>query len=291
MQYSIQNQTLLLEADTHGAELSRLYSSQTGLDYLWPGKEGVWGRRSPILFPNCGRAWEGYFPINGTLHSASPHGFARDLEFLPRQEAQQLIFTLSQQPSTLERYPFPFRLEVSYQLEENRVICSFMVENTGHAPMPFALGGHPGFLCPLEPERERFTDYLVRFSQPADGVELVCQGGFLTGERRPPFFAGRREVPLTAGMFDRDSVLLEGLSAPTVALLSQKSGHGVEMTRGDFPYFLLWSVPGELPFLCLEPWQGLPDPAGGCGELAKKPGNLLLPPGGVWRASYTLTLF
>ena len=41
---------------------------------------------------------------------------------------------------------------------------SYEVTNEGTEDMPFFIGGHPGFRCPLD-EGEAYTDYELRFEK------------------------------------------------------------------------------------------------------------------------------
>jgi hypothetical protein len=40
----------------------------------------------------------------------------------------------------------------------------------------------------------------------------------------------------------------------------------------------VWTRPGA-PFICIEPWQGVTDPAGFSGDIREKPGIFMVPPG------------
>lgn len=51
MRYSIENDTLRLTVDTHGAEAVSVIHKPTGAELLWSGDPSVWGRHAPILFP------------------------------------------------------------------------------------------------------------------------------------------------------------------------------------------------------------------------------------------------
>ena len=53
----------------------------------------------------------------------------------------------------LSDYPYPFRLVARYTLEDAAVRVSYEVTNEGTEGMPFFIGGHPGFRCPLDEAR------------------------------------------------------------------------------------------------------------------------------------------
>ena len=99
--------------------------------------------------------------------------------------------------------------------------------------MPFLIGGHPAFFCPME-EGEHFTEYMLCFED----------------ENVP-------DLHLQYPMFDNDAMLYENLKNRTVKLIHQSTKKGI---RFDFPDYLsvaFWTpIKKDAPFLCIEPWCG-----------------------------------
>lgn len=63
----------------------------------------------------------------------------------------------------LSDYPYPFKLVARYTLEDAAVRVSYEVTNEGTEDMPFFIGGHPGFRCPLDEARPiRTTSCVLR---------------------------------------------------------------------------------------------------------------------------------
>ena len=54
------------------------------------------------------------------------------------------------------------------------------------------------------------------------------------------------------------------------------------------PHLGLWTKPGA-PFLCIEPWHGLPAPAGKEEPLEERAGSIVLAPGESARLSISIT--
>ena len=68
------------------------------------------------------------------------HGFARDMEFtLDSQTQDTLWFSIVSNETTMENYPFTFRLEVGYQLKGTEVTVLWNVINTDTKEMYFQL--------------------------------------------------------------------------------------------------------------------------------------------------------
>ena len=102
MRYSIENDTLRLTVDTHGAEAVSVIHKPTGAELLWSGDPSVWGRHAPILFPYTGKLTGGKMIAKGVEYAGGQHGFARDVEHaMTRHTADTLEFELHANPETL----------------------------------------------------------------------------------------------------------------------------------------------------------------------------------------------
>jgi galactose mutarotase-like enzyme len=56
------------------------------------------------------------------------------------------------------------------------------------------------------------------------------------------------------------------------------TGPRIQVRYPDSTYLGVWAKPGA-PFVCIEPWHGVADPAGFSGDFAAKPGVFLVEPG------------
>lgn len=74
MRYSIENDTLRLTVDTHGAEAVSVIHKPTGAELLWSGDSSVWGRHAPILFPYTGKLTGGKMIAKGVEYAGGQHG-------------------------------------------------------------------------------------------------------------------------------------------------------------------------------------------------------------------------
>lgn len=62
------------------------------------------------------------------------------------------------------------------------------------------------------------------------------------------------------------------------------------MNFEGFDYLLLWTKVGA-PYICIEPWNGVPDYAGADGELPHKKGILCIEGGGEIEMEHAVTFF
>ena len=184
MQIVLKRGGLTALADTMGGELVSLRDA-AGTEYIWGGDPAYWSGRNPILFPIVGGLKDGTVRIGGKPYQMDRHGFARRMEFsVVGQGDDYAELELGETAETLARYPFPFSLRVRHQLLEDGFATSFTVTNTGTLPMPFCVGAHTAFRCPLE-EGAAFEDYRLVFEQPeeADAI-LPGADGCLCHDRR-----------------------------------------------------------------------------------------------------------
>ena len=92
-------------------------------------------------------------------------------------------------------------------------------------------------------------------------------------------------------MFEDGLVIVENKEVTGVMLSSKKSSHSIHLNLEDFRYICLWTKEGaQVPFLCLEPFAGLPDVADQEVELMEKEANTKLMAGQSKAFEYTITL-
>jgi galactose mutarotase-like enzyme len=131
-----------------GAELSSL-QGEDGHEFLWQAGP-AWPRHSPVLFPIVGRLSDDSYTHEGQTYRLPQHGFARDRRFtwVARTETG-CVLRLEDDPESHTHYPFPFRLELAYELGTDGLTLRYTVSNPGEGVLPAALGAHPAFNWPI----------------------------------------------------------------------------------------------------------------------------------------------
>ena len=269
MNYTLKNQFLTVEVSDLGGELQSVRGN--GCEYLWQGDETFWTGRAPLLFPICGRFFGGQYTYAGKTYEMGTHGFLRhSLLTLVSGTDTELVLRLCANDETRKQYPFDFSFTVTYTLSDNRLTISVTVENTGKEVLPFAFGGHPGFMVPLDGKSD-FSDWYLEFSSPCKPEELIFSDTcFDTGKTRPYLLADDRKLPLCHHLFDIDGVFFSGTSGQ-VTLKSDLCERSLTLFYPDFPYLGIWHKPKtDAPYLCIEPWCGLPSPDGKIEALEEK---------------------
>lgn len=290
--YELKNDVISIQINSLGAELKSLKKLDTGTEYLWKADPAFWGRTSPVLFPFVGLTNHKEFRTKGKTYSMTQHGFARDMEFeLYSQAEDEIWFVLRSNEEIYEKYPYEFTLKLGYRLLEDGVEVCWRVENPGKEALPFSIGGHPAFNCPLKEGTEQ-TDYLIRFDAKEQiiSTRINCKNGLATDEK-DTYELKDGYLPITEHLFDRDALVIEHDQAKEVALC-MSDGTPYLTVQMEVPLFGIWSPPGKnAPFICIEPWYGRCDHEGFDGELKDREWGKLVMPGEVWEASYRIKVF
>ncbi len=256
------------------------------LDLLWRADPAVWAQTAPILFPVVGWTRNGEIRHHGRSYPLGLHGFAAARTFAPVEQGEDFArLRLAADDETRALYPFEFRLDAIYRLEENALVWALEATNLGDAPMPYALGLHPGFRWPLAGSNK---PHAFVFDAPERAaVPVIAPGGLFSTERRPIPLEGRR-LALTPELMAQEALCFLEI-ASMGAVFDNGAGTRLRVELDDFPHLALWARP-PAPFLCIEAWTGHGDPVGFAGELSDKPSMRLLAPGATARHAARFSL-
>ena len=269
MIYELENDRLKVQINSMGAELWSILEKHTLTEHLWQGDPAVWGRRAPNLFPICGKLVNDSCVINGKTYHIPMHGFARDYEHQVLSQSKDCIrFRFTQSKETLEKYPFSFYLDTCYELHGNQLSCTFEVKNTGSGVLPFSIGFHTGYICPFDTEHT-IEDYSLVFEKKETASQVLCNDFLAGGEKL--YLNGENTIPLHNQLFPQ-SFILKGLQSDYVSIVENSTGREVRVSISGFPYVVFWSTPQKVPFVCIEPWYGMPDRADTDGDFLNKTG-------------------
>lgn len=287
-QHTIHGDGVTATVLAHGAELCSLKSA-AGLEFLWQaGPE--WKRHAPLLFPIVGKLKNDTLHHRGKSYPMTQHGFARDLRFewLERDRSSCRL-VLADDAQTRTRYPFAFRLTVTYTLRGTDLDVSFEIENPDEEMLPASLGGHPAFNWPLLPGVSK-ESYRLTFSRDEPAAIRRLKDGLLRPQPELSPIRGR-ELALSEKLFDDDAIILDDPASTSVRYAAPE-GPSIEISWESFRELGIWSKPGGAPFLCIEPWRGYASPQGFDGQFdgqfADKPGLMHIKPGETVRLSYRI---
>ena len=312
MRYILENEKLRIEVDSFGAELKSVKSKNDDREYMWYADKKYWARTSPVLFPFVGSVKNKEYILDGKAYPMGQHGFARDMEHsIVSQTEDTLWFKLDSNEDTLAKYPFAFSLRIGYQLIDNSVKVLWEVENPGDKELPFSIGAHPAFICPVGEDEskegykisfgklmendndERWMNTTVDpFAETVPVSEIHHHGNTrdtglaISEDILLPVKGGMCEI--TPGFFDRCTYMIEGNQANSVGLVDP-SGHEFVTVLFDTPLFAIWSPEEKnAPFVCIEPWYGRCDHVDFEGELKDREYTNIIAHGEKFHTEYVM---
>ena len=266
MRYTIENSNITVIIESFGAELVSLINEANKKEYIWQKNSKFWGKSSPILFPFIGSLKnEKYIYENKEYKLSAKHGFARDNEFKVFDKGKNFIeFLFESNKETLKEYPFEFKLFLKYSILEKNLKITYKVVNNSKGIMYFSLGAHPAFNI-LEEETHQ-----IEFEKDEIGNTKLLKGSFIDGEKTREIFKGKL-FNLNKNGLEEDTIILENTNSKKIWIKNNKNDKILEIEYEGFKYLAFWNIPNS-GFICVEPWDGLPDCYNTDGELTDKVG-------------------
>ncbi len=292
MLHTLQNEKIIVDIESLGGELMSIRTKADNSEYLWQGNPEYWANRAFHLFPICGRLVEGKYTYQGVAYEMAIHGFLRTTELTVEEKTETtIVFSMVDSEETRVQYPFSFKVYVGYRLEGDTVFVDFKAVNTDTKELIFTFGGHPGFCVPLE-EGLAFDDYIVEFGNPCKPNELEFSPALvITGNTHSFALEEDIRLPLTHDLFSFDAIFLQDMDS-SVTLKSPKGTKSVTVAWGeDTKYLGLWHKPrSDAPYICLEPWLGIPSYDGKIDDLETKRDMVHLAPAGTYETGFSITI-
>jgi galactose mutarotase-like enzyme len=266
---------LTARVESEGAQLCSLAHAQFG-EMLWQAGP-AWPQHAPNLFPIVGQLAGDTLRSNGATYTLTRHGFARRRRFAwLERSAAACRLELRDDEDTRASYPFAFRLEIGFALDANVLTATYTIENPGAVVLPASVGAHPAFRWPLADGIPK-PAHRLEFGAAEPAPIRRLQDGLLELEAFPSPIKGRT-LALDDALFAADAIVMDQLASRSLRY-SAPAAPAIEVRWERFRELGLWSKPGS-EFLCIEPWYGYASPVDFDGPFAKKPGLLLIPPGG-----------
>lgn len=323
---TIQNSNLKACISLRGAEVQSLTLLDSGRDIIWHGDAAFWSGHAPILFPNVGNTWNGTTRHLNNEYHLPKHGFVRHREWtLVEQSSDRVTLAIENSNEDLQLFPWPFRLTVTYWLQERTLRADFTVENR-HATsvMWFQLGGHPSIVLPqpLRPAQHEtegaaaFAEIPVettvsnapvgylRFEGAPHSMLRASTQGCTEAQRVPIPWDNSQEtvqalatnhhfnalVPLTIDTFLNEALIFDQHQVSAINVLDAQKQR-IARVASSSPAWLVWAPQGKAsPFICCEPWYGLPDTQEFTGNWLSRPHAQHAAPGTSWQGWYTIEL-
>jgi galactose mutarotase-like enzyme len=258
-----------------GAELKSLCWLATGQEYIWNGDPAWWTGSAPVLFPIIGGLKGGEYSFEGKKYALPSHGFARTSQFTVAHAGEDsAALSLGSSARTREAYPFDFTLKVLFQLERSGIAVRYEVANTGGGPLYFSIGSHPAFVVPFA--GGALENYYVLFEKEENLERWFFKDGVIEAGKTEEAFENSRVINLSRTVFDRGIMIFKHPASRAFAIAHSQSSRAIRVITDGVPYVGVWSKPGGAPFLCVEPWHGIPDMSDASGNIVDKEGIIRL---------------
>lgn len=279
MLFYLENDYLIIAVNTHGAELSSIINKKENKEMLWQGDSQFWGRRSPVLFPVVGKYKNGKTTYECKEYHSGQHGFARDSEFtLIKKTENKLSFELLSNEETLKQYPFRFRLVCSFELQNDKIIVGWNVENIDDKKIYFSIGAHPAFYCEKSKTVLSMNGENLKYN-------LINADGLYTASK----YDVESNFVLHDNVFDNDALIIENSEVNEISLIDNDKKYLT--VKFDAPLFGIWSpTKKNAPFVCIEPWYGRCDAEDFNGDITEREWSNSLEIGETWYKEYEIII-
>jgi galactose mutarotase-like enzyme len=279
---TLKNDQMQVGISTYGAELKSIVCN--GVEYMWNSDPSVWDRCAPMCFPICSNLKNNKFTFEGKEYTLEKHGYANSADFeVEKFDDASVTLLHRSNDETLKKYPFEYELRVIYTLSEKSLKVDYAVTNTGKTTMYYNVGAHEGYATP-----EGISEYAIIFDDDEVLKNYLCCGPLMSEEYeelRCPFGV----FQLDEKYYDGKSLIFENFKSRGVTLRHRTGRRAVRIEFPDFPYLLFWHFVGS-EFMCIEPWNGLPDVVGSGYEIENKVGIRAVPVGQTEVTSHTITV-
>lgn len=286
---TISNSQLTIHVSPHGAELCSIFAN--GKEYLWQADPAFWKRHSPVLFPIVGSVWENEYRNEDVTYILTQHGFARDMEFtLVSEKENEVRYRLISNEETLQKYPYPFALEIGYRIQGKQIEVIWEVKNTGDREMYFQIGAHPAFYWPDFDANTSDRGFFGFDKKDNLKYILISEKGCADPSTEYDLELTEGLLPLDTHTFDKDALILENGQVRKVTLYNKEKRACLSL-HFNAPVVGLWSPPTKnAPFVCIEPWYGRCDRAHYTGEFKDKDWMQHLQAGEIFKGGYTIEI-
>lgn len=292
MEHQIKSSGITVKTSTMGGQFTSIKGND-GCEYLWQPDPAYWNNQSPLCFPIVGSLRDKTATLSGgKTCTMERHGVLKTVEFTQTDAGSDyVVMSFRADESTLKQWPFDFEFQVKYSVSGKTLNTEFTVINHDTCPMPYQIGGHPAFNCPMNGEGD-YEDYILEFEQKetADCPTPVPATGLCDLDQRTRMLDDSNTLKVSHDLFTVDAVVFDQLKSRSVKLYNPATGRGLQEDFQDFKNLLIWSTRNGAPFVAVEPWSGMTTCNNESDVFEEKAGVFSLEPGQSRSHSYQVTL-
>lgn len=246
--------------------------------------ESIWSGQDNVIFPFVARLKNEKYMVDDKEYSMKIHGIAKysNFKLIAKSENSDTIYLTSNE-ETLKHYPYKFELYVTYTRNNNILDVEYKVKNIDDKIMYFGIGGHPAIRVTYENNDTKGNYVLFDKKTLITYYELNDDGFFIT---RKKTLGEVEKIEVDKDFFRKYKTLICDNNFNHLTL-KRNDGRRISF-RFHSKYLSIWSKPNAGDFVCIEPWDGLPDFENPNLELSKKEGINSLKPGEEYLFSYEM---
>ena len=278
----IKNNELTVKIAKKGAEIKSILRGS--VEYMWSADPQFWAQTAPIMFPMCGGLKGGRYELDGASYEMPKHGFAKLSEFeVEELSDSRVTMLLRDSEETRKMYPFAFEFRVTFALSGNSLAVTYDSKNVDNKTMYCTFGSHEAYACP-----EGIEDYELIFPEEESLVASGLNGDIVTDYTKQ-MSENSRKLVLNDLDFFLDALVFRTVKSRSVTLAAKNGSRRITVDFPGFDNLVLWHK-YTAPYLCVEPWCGLPDVTGSSYNFAEKVGMRALQPGENFTRTHTITV-
>lgn len=290
MVFKISSNEAQIVVGLNGAMLNSL--KKENVEYLWQGDDEHWSSQAPVCFPIVGVLPDNKAVAFGKECSMKRHGVARITPFeVLEQLDNSITFIQCSSDDTRKLYPFDYELKIKYTINKSTVTNEYIITNKGNDKMPFVIGGHPAFNCPLC-DSEKFEDYKIVFDKKMTKKVLRPdhETGLVDVDKRYNALDDTDTINVAHSLFEEnDAMIFDNIDSKCATLIGPE-GKGIKIEYQDMTNLLIWSACENANFVALEPWTGISNCSDENEILENKRGMTVLNPNETISFKFKITM-
>ena len=203
------------------------------------------GSKSSLLAPFPNRIEDGkftfknveyQFPINMPNENNAIHGFIENKSFVIVDSSEANLVLRYEYDGSADYFPFPFSIDIEYELKKNELSCKTIATNTGDREMPFGFGWHPYF---------KIGDSVNNLKLKIPEVEEIQVNERLIPTGDSNGFSKFKELQsIDTTEFDTGFILFGGSNQ--VELLNKEMGVGINVIlKEGYDYLQIYTPPNR----------------------------------------------
>lgn len=276
---TLKNEYLTVVINSLGAEIKSIKAQNDEERIHQP--DMFWQGSAPVLFPICGKLYDGNLRINKRKYKLNSHGFARNSEFNLMEFTDDIaVFSLLSNEETKKVYPYDFELIITYKLLGKSIDVSYEIINDSKETMYFSIGSHEGYNC-----MSGLKNYVIEFENEEVAVPYSDVEGDLCLPKSPI-----KTIMLSDELFTGSrSVIFKNPSSKALILKNIDGSEKIRVEYEGFEYLVIWTKPNT-QFLCIEPWCGMGEFYKFPDDISTKEGIQSIEDGGQFEIHHIITI-